>query len=69
MKKSYKKVQFTNYDLSEMAFKMYSTSDFEFYKYLDEDCYLVAENDRNSPCEIGTLKDVEDYLLQFYFEE
>ena len=65
MKASYRKVQFTNYDLSEKAFKVYSMSDFTFYKYNDEDCYLTAENRNSFPYEIGTLKDVEEYLLQF----
>lgn len=63
--KHQKKVQFTQHDLSEKAFKVYSTSDFVFYKYNDEECYLVAENNHSFPYEIGTLKDVEEYLLQF----
>ena len=65
MKRSYNKTQFTNYDLNEKAFKVYSTSGFTFYKYNDEECYLMAENRCAFPFEIGTLKDVEDYLLQF----
>ena len=65
MKKSYKKVEFSPYDLSEKAYKVYSTSDFAFYKYYDEDCYLMAENSCAFPFEIGTLKDVEEYLLYF----
>lgn len=66
--KSYKKIQFTNYDLNEKAFKVYSTSDFTFYKYYDEECYLIAENNQSKPYEIGTKKDVEDYLMEFYEE-
>lgn len=65
MKKSYKKVEFAPCDLTEEAFKVYSMSDFVFYKYHDEDCYLMAENNHALPYEIGTLKDVEEYLLQF----
>lgn len=65
MKKSYFKVEFNHRDLSEKAFYVYSNSDFTFYKYIDEDCYLMAENRNAFPYEIGTLKDVEEYLLQF----
>ena len=65
MKPSYKKVQFTNYDLTEKAFEVYLMSDFVFYKYNDEECYLMAENNHSYPYEIGTLKDVEEYLLEY----
>lgn len=65
MKKSYKKVEFTPYDLTEKAFKVYSISNMIFYKYNDEECYLMTENRLKFPFEIGTLKDVEEYLLQF----
>lgn len=65
MKKSYKKIQFMPYELSEKAFEIYSNSDFTFYKYIDDDCYLCAENNTAFPYEIGTLKDVEEYLLMF----
>ena len=67
MKKSYKKIQFMPYELSEKEFEIYSNSEFTLYKYLDDDCYLCSENSTAFPYEIGTLKDVEQYLLVFDF--
>lgn len=60
-----KKVQFTQFDLNKKAFEIYSNSDFVFY--IDSDgCYLCAENSKSSHYEeIGTLKDVEEFLLTF----
>lgn len=59
------KVQFMPYELSEKAFEIYSNSDFVFY--IDHDgCYLWTENSKSTYYEqIGTLKDVEKFLLAF----
>lgn len=64
MKRSYKKIEFRN-ELSEKAFEIYSNSSFVFYKYNDENCYLCADMQGAFPYEIGTLQDVEEYLLSF----
>lgn len=65
MKPSYRKVEFTHHDFCPKAFEVYSNSSFTFYKYIGEDCYLVADKPNSWPYEIGTLKDVEEYLLEF----
>lgn len=63
--KNYKKIQLFEHEVSEKAFKLYSDSSFEIYKYVDEDIYLVAVNKFDRPQEVGTLKDVDKYLLSW----
>ena len=62
--KSYSRVCFTDSDLSEKAFDIYSNSSFVFYKYKYKECYLVADNAEARPNEIGTITDIEEYLLE-----
>lgn len=64
MRSNYKKVEFTYKDLSEKAFGVYSNSDFTFYVD-SENLYFLADNQNATPYEIGTIADVEEYLLQF----
>lgn len=62
--KNYKKIQLMPYDLSKKTFEIYSNSDFVFY--IDDDGrYWCSENSKASPYEIGTLQDIEEYLLLF----
>lgn len=57
-----RKYEFTN-ELTEKAFNVYSNSDFTFYK--EKDTFFVADNQNSKPRELGTLEDVEEYLLVF----
>lgn len=57
-----RKYEFTN-ELTEKAFNVYSNSDFTFYK--EKDTFFVADNQNSEPRELGTLEDVEEYLLIF----
>ena len=66
--KKYSRVEFTT-ELTDKAFDVYSNSDFVFYKYDDADCYLVADNGVARPFEIGTLDEVEKYLLDMQSEK
>ena len=55
-----KKYEFREYELSEKAFGAYSNSDFIFYE--DENGRFFVTD---TPIMLGTLQDVEDFLLQF----
>lgn len=57
-----KKYEFTN-ELSEKAMAVYSDSSFTFYK--KNDLFFVADNENSEPYELGTLEDVEEFLLQY----
>ena len=57
-----KRYQFTN-ELSKKAMKVYSNSDFVFYK--KDDVFYCADNQNSEPYQIGTLDDVEMFLLEF----
>lgn len=58
------KVEFTRNDLSEVAFKAYSGSDITFYQ--DEDgVYHYSDTPRDEKFKLGTIKDVEDILLEY----
>lgn len=59
----FEKCVFCEWDISQKAFEVYSNSDFVFYKH--KDVYFVADNQNSEPYEIGLLKDVEEFLLQF----
>lgn len=65
MESRYGKYEFREWELSEKAFRVYSNSSFVFYKYFNGDCYLCADNLNLHPYIVGTLKDVEEYLLEF----
>lgn len=54
-------------ELSEKAFKVYSNSDFTFWKKGETFYYGFSQND--TPNELGTLEDVENFLLQFVDDE
>jgi|GEM_PF-1521992 len=59
-----KRYEFTDsHELSEEAFRVYSDSSFAFYK--SGDAFYVADNSSDEPWELGTLEDVEEYLLVF----
>ena len=64
--KKMKSYQFTN-ELSERAMKVYSNSDFVFYK--DGETYFCADNQNAAPYHIGTLEDVEAFLMEFAEDE
>lgn len=57
-----KKYEFTN-ELTEKAMNIYSNSDFTFYK--ENNIFFCGYNSKEKPFEIGSLKDVEEYLLQY----
>lgn len=57
-----KKYEFTN-ELSEKAFEIYSNSSITFWK--DGDTFYYGFNQNDTPNELGTLEDVEEFLLQF----
>lgn len=61
-----KRYEFTN-ELTERAFHVYSNSDFTFYR--EGEVFLVADNQAAKPYELGSLEDVEEFLLQFADEE
>ena len=50
-------------ELTEKAFGVYINSDFCFYK--ENETFYYADNQNSEPYEIGTLADVEEFLLQF----
>lgn len=58
--KNYKK-EFSPDELSAEAFETYSNSDFVFYEY--DNKYYYADNNRETPSEIGTIEDVEQFLI------
>ena len=63
-----KRKEFRPEELTEKAFDVYSNSDFEFYTEKDE--YFVAYNANDThPQKLGTIDDVESFLLQFVDEE
>lgn len=63
-----KKYEFTGTnELSEKAFAVYSNSDFTFYK--DGDSFYMAYNSVEEPSELGTLEDVEEFLMIFADED
>lgn len=64
---AFEKYEFCEWDISQKAFEVYSNSDFVFYKifYNHKDVYFASDNQNGNTYYIGTLKDVEDFLLQF----
>ncbi len=63
-----KKYEFTGTnDLSEKAFEIYSNSDFVFYK--DSDTFYASYNSSEEPFELGSIEDVESFLLSFEDDE
>lgn len=61
-----KRYEFTS-ELSDRAFDVYSNSDFTFYH--DGDQFHVADNPKAKAYPLGSLEDVETFLLQFADEE
>ena len=60
--------QFVPGELSENAFQIYSTSDFDFY--VDESGNYYADMDGSGKLdEVGSISDVEEFLIEFYCEE
>ena len=62
-----KKYKFRN-ELSEAADKVYTNSSFVFYKD-EKDIFYCSDNGKSKPYEIGTLEDVEEYLMMFADDE
>lgn len=63
-----KKYEFTGTnELSEKAFKVYSNSDFTFYK--DGETFYGAYNPNETPFELGNIEGVENFLLEFSDED
>ena len=50
-------------ELTEKAFAVYSDSSFTFYN--DGERFFVADNPSSAPVEIGTNKDVNEFLESF----
>ena len=59
-----KKYEFREYELSEVAFDVYSNSDFVFYKDND-DVFYMTDNSHSEPYLVGSLADVDTVLLYF----
>lgn len=57
------KYEFREHELSEKAFGVYSDSDFTFYK--KDGVFYMGYNPKETPSELGTLEDVENFLLDF----
>ena len=63
-----KRYEFTGTnELSERAFAVYSDSSFTFYK--EGETFYVAYTPKDEASELGTLADVEEFLLQFYEDD
>lgn len=61
----FERYEFCGWDISKKAYEVYSNSDFAFYKH--KDTFFVADNQSDLAYEIGTLKGVEEFLLQFAY--
>lgn len=58
------KYEFSGTDeLTEKAYAVYSDSSFTFYK--DGERFFVADNPSSAPVELGTIKDVNEFLESF----
>ena len=64
-KQRYKK-EFSPKELSEKAFTVYSDSTLTFYE--KDGVFWYAFNPSEEPVELGTMEDVEEFLLSFYEE-
>lgn len=63
-----KRYEFTGTgELSERAFNVYSDSDFVFYK--EGETFWAGYNQKEDPFELGSLEDVEDFLMEFADED
>lgn len=58
--KNYKK-EFSPDELSAEAFETYSNSGFVFYEY--DNKYYYADNNRDTPTELGNIESVESFLV------
>lgn len=59
-----KKHEFTGTnELTEKAFKVYSNSDFTFW--VDGNTFFYSDNPNSQKVELGTLKDVNEFLESF----
>ena len=58
-----KKIEFCDCELTQSAFTVYSDSSFTFYN--DGERFFVADNPSSSPVELGTIKDVNEFLESF----
>lgn len=66
--KTFRKVEFEGFEMSEKAFACYSNSDFCVWKDL-RGTFFVSDNEAADPIEIGTLLDVIDYIEEMAKEE
>lgn len=64
-KQRYKK-EFSQEELSEKAFLVYSDSTLTFYE--KDGAFWYAFNPSEDPVELGDINDVEEFLLSFYEE-
>ena len=63
-----KKYKFHPTELSEKAFKVYSTSDFTFYK--DGDQWYGSDSPKENPTmKFKDIADIEEFLEEFSDEE
>ena len=58
-----KKYEFSENELTEKAFSVYSNSSFQFWK--EGDRFYAGCNPNEEPFEVGDLADVEEFLSQF----
>lgn len=61
-----KRYGLTEQEVSEKAFTAYSDSDLDIFKSFD-DIFFIKWPGEN-PIEIGTLKDIDSYLVSLYDE-
>lgn len=61
-----KKYEFSENELSSVAFGVYSNSSFVFWKA--NDTYLYSDGDRDTPVILGDLDAVNEFL-EFFGEE
>lgn len=57
------KREFIPSELTEKAFAIYSDSDITFYE--KEGIFWYGFNPQEHPAELGTIEDVEEFLLSF----
>lgn len=61
-KNRYKK-EFSPSELTEKAFAVYSNSDITFYE--KDGSFWYGLNSTEDPVELGTIEDVEEFLISF----
>lgn len=62
-----KRYEFNGWEISQEAYDVYINSDFVFYRvfYNHKYVYYASDNQNSNTYYIGSLVDVENFLLQF----